>query len=248
MNAKMKVGALVAAILLAPGAAARAQAQPEGWQVTLAPYMMGAGMNGTTGIGKLESDVSLSASDVFSNLQFGMMGYFEVRKGRWGVGADIIWMALGSSTDKPLPANIDVDQGGFTFVAVGGLSRALDVRAGVVINTLRPSIVFKQPINKELSRTETWVDPVVGINLHTPDTGGRLGFAMIADVGGFGVGSDLLVNAQPTVAVRFTKGVGMAFGYRWIYVKYENPGDETTLRFLYDMTSSGPFAGFIFRF
>lgn len=248
MKAGIRLGAIASVMLLASAAVVRAQAPPEGWQVTVAPYLMAASMNGTTGIGQLESDVSLSASDIFSNLQFGAMGYFEAKKGGWGVGADVIWMALGSSTDKPLPANVDMDQGGFTFVAIRTLAPALDLRAGVVVNTLRGKIAFKQPINRELARNETWVDPLVGVNLHTPDRGGRLGFALMADVGGFGVGSDIMFNVEPVLVVRLTKGAGLAFGYRWIYMKYENAGDDDVRRFLYDMTSSGPLAGFIFRF
>ena len=248
MTLKMRVSAMVV-VLVGLGTDVRAQAAPDGWQVTLAPYMMGAAMSGTTGIGQAESDVDLSASDVFKNLQFGFMGYFEVKKGKWGAAADIIWMALGSSTEgRLIHANVDVDQGGFTFIAVRELSRAVDLRAGVVVNTLRPRIRFLAPIDREFSRTETWVDPVVGIKLHTPDTGRWWGFALMADVGGFGVGSDIMVNAQPTAVVRFAQGAGLVFGYRWIYVKYENAGNDSERRFLYDMTSSGPFLGLVLRF
>jgi hypothetical protein len=237
-----------AAVVLALASAAEAQAPQDGWQVTVAPYLMAAGMNGTTGIGRFESDVDLSASDIFSNLQFGFMGYFEAKKGKWGVGADIIWMALGSSTDDPLPANVDVNQGGFTFLALRELSPAVDLRMGAVVNTLEPKIKFKDPFDRELSRNETWVDPLVGVKIHTPDRGGRWGFVLMADIGGFGVGSDFMFNLQPTVVARLTPGAGLAFGYRWIYMNYENEGDDNQRRFLYDMTSSGPFVGFVFRF
>jgi len=244
----IRVAGIVSVVLFGLCTAVRAQSAPDAWKVTVAPYLMAAGMNGTTGIGRLESDVDLSASDVFSNLQFGFMGYFEVMKGKWGAGVDIIWMALGSSTPPPLPTKVDVNQGGFTFLAVRQLSSAVDFRAGAVVNTLQPKIVFQAPLDRELSRTETWVDPIVGVKLHTPDTGGRWGVALMADIGGFGVGSDIMFNIQPTVAVRFTRAAGLAFGYRWIYLKYEKEGDDTQRRFLYDMTSSGPFAGFVFRF
>jgi hypothetical protein len=228
-----------------------AQAQtpdPDEWKVTIAPYLMGAGMNGTTGIGPIESDVNLSASDIFKNLEFGFMGYFAVKKGKWGAGADIIWMALGSETGNLVPIKVEADQGGFTFIGIRQLAPAADLRFGAVVTTVRPAITFGAPIDRKLSRTETWADPMVGINLHTPDTGGRWGFALIADVGGFGVSSKIITNLEPTVVVRFTQPFGMAFGYRWIYVKYENEGDQSQPRFLYDVTSSGPFAGFVFRF
>lgn len=104
--------------VLGPAAAAVAQPAGDEWRVTVAPYLMAAGMSGTAGIGRLETDVEVSASDIFSNLQFGAQGYFEVMKGDWGFGADVIWMALGTSTDTPVSANVDVNQGGFTFLAL----------------------------------------------------------------------------------------------------------------------------------
>ncbi|HSC25643.1 MAG TPA: hypothetical protein VLD67_00125 [Vicinamibacterales bacterium] len=235
-------------VTLASPAGAQAQQAQDDWTVTIAPYLMGAGMNGTTGIGPVESDVDLSASDIFKNLKFGFMGYFEVKKGKWGAGADIIWMSLASETGDLVPIEVEADQGGFTLIGLRRLGAAADLRFGAVINTLRPAITIGAPINVRRSRTETWVDPVVGVKLHTPDTGGRFGFALMADVGGFGVGSDIMVNLQPAVAIRVARSVGLAFGYRWIYIDYENEGDDDQRRFLYDMMSSGPFVGLVFRF
>ena len=58
---------------------------------------MGAAMSGTTAVRGQEVDVDMSASDIFSNLQFGAMGLVVARKGDWGVGGDAIWMALGAN-------------------------------------------------------------------------------------------------------------------------------------------------------
>jgi len=239
--------AVAGLVLLGVTAEVRAQAAPDEWNVTVAPYLMAAGMNGTAGVGRLESDVDMSASDIFSNLQFGFMGYFEAMKGKWGVGADIIWMALGTSTEKPVSANVDVNQGGFTFLALRRLSPAVDLRAGFTINTIQPTIKFKT-LNRERSGDATWVDPMVGLKLHTPDTGGRWRFALIADVGGFGVGAKIDLNVMPTGLLRITDRAGLAFGYRWIYLNYEKDETDDTRRLLYDVTSSGPFVGFVFKF
>jgi hypothetical protein len=235
-------------VLLTQSSMAQAQSPaPDAWRVIMAPYLMGAGMSGTAGIGPINADVNMSASDVFSNLQFGFMGYFEAMKGNWGVGSDIIWMALGTSTDDPVPANVDVNQGAFTFLALRRLSPAMELRAGVLINTLQSSIELKAPINRERSRDETWVDPVVGFNLHTPREG-KWAFALVADIGGFGVGSDFMFDIMPTARVNLTNRAGLAFGYRWISLDYESDADDDTKRFAYDVVSSGPFAGFVFRF
>jgi hypothetical protein len=57
---------------LATPAAAQQPASDE-WQVLVAPYMMGAAMSGATTVRGFEVDVDVSASDIFSNLQFGAM-------------------------------------------------------------------------------------------------------------------------------------------------------------------------------
>jgi hypothetical protein len=78
--------ALATLVLLGVAVEGRAQSPPGAWRVTVAPYLMAAGMNGTAGIGRLQSDVDMSASDIFSNLQFGFMCYFEAMKGKWASG------------------------------------------------------------------------------------------------------------------------------------------------------------------
>ena len=71
-----------------------------------APYLMGAAMSGAATVRGFEVDVDLSASDIFSNLQFGAMGLVVARKGGWGVASDSIWMALGTTVRN---TNVDVN-------------------------------------------------------------------------------------------------------------------------------------------
>jgi hypothetical protein len=56
--------------------------------VLVEPYLMGAAMNSTTTIRGREVDIDASASDIFSNLQFGAMGLVVATKGNSGFGTD----------------------------------------------------------------------------------------------------------------------------------------------------------------
>ena len=107
----MKRGVLLwaAVALVAAGAwtPAAAQAPSDDWDVLVAPYFMGAAMSGTTAVRGREVDVEVSASDIFSNLQFGAMGLVVAKKGNWGFGADAIWMALGTTVRE---TNVDFNQ------------------------------------------------------------------------------------------------------------------------------------------
>ena len=77
-----------------------AQTQSDEWEYIFAPYLVIPGMKGTVGVKGVEAEVNASASDVFSNLQMGFNGYFGARKGNWGFGTDIVYAALGGSSDR----------------------------------------------------------------------------------------------------------------------------------------------------
>jgi hypothetical protein len=132
--------AIVAVIVTGSATAAAAQPSHDEWNVFVAPYLMGAAMSGATTVRGAEVDVDMSASDIFSNLQFGAMGLVVARKGDWGFGSDLIWMALGTTVRE---TNVDFNQGAFAFYGLRQLSRAADVTFGMRVNTLQGELTFK---------------------------------------------------------------------------------------------------------
>ena len=232
----------VLAVLLGT-AATPALAQPSGdeWQVVVAPYLMGAAMSGTTTLRGRDADVTVSASDIFSNLQFGAMGLIEAKKGNWGFGSDVIWMALGSTVRD---TNVDFNQGAFAFYGIRRLGAAADVTFGARVNTLQGELDFKT-IGLRVDQDETWVDPLVGLTLRTPPDR-FLQLRLYSEIGGFGVGSNFTWQAFPTVGLRLAPGFALEFGYRWLDIDYES-GDGSD-RFAYDMLTQGPVLGMAFKF
>lgn len=218
-------------------------AQPSGdeWQVVVAPYLMGAAMSGTTTLRGREADMTVSASDIFSNLQFGAMGLIEAKKGNWGFGSDVIWMALGSTVRD---TNVDFNQGAFAFYGIRRLGAAADVTFGARVNTLQGELDFKT-IGLRVDQDETWVDPLVGLTLRTPPDR-FLQLRLYSEIGGFGVGSNFTWQAFPTVGLRLAPGFALEFGYRWLDIDYES-GDGAD-RFTYDMLTQGPVLGMAFKF
>lgn len=232
----------VLAVLLGT-AATPVLAQPSGdeWQVVVAPYLMGAAMSGTTTLRGRDADVTVSASDIFSNLQFGAMGLIEAKKGNWGFGSDVIWMALGSTVRD---TNVDFNQGAFAFYGIRRLGAAADVTFGARVNTLQGELDFKT-IGLRVDQDETWVDPLVGLTLRTPPDR-FLQLRLYSEIGGFGVGSNFTWQAFPTVGLRLAPGFALEFGYRWLDIDYES-GDGSD-RFAYDMLTQGPVLGMAFKF
>jgi hypothetical protein len=243
--------ALVFLVLVTAATPASAQAPADGWRVTAAPYFMGASMNGTTAVAGQELTVDMSASDIFSNLQFGAMGLVVARKGNWGVGGDAIWMALGANGTAPGPAPItgsaDVSQGAFAFYGVRRLAPAADLFFGGRVNYLSTTLRIDSPLQvRSVDGSKTWFDPIVGLQVHTPDTGKRWHAQVYAEFGGFGVGSTFTWQIFPTVGVDLSKRASLEFGYRWLDIDYST-GEGTTL-FKYDVLTQGPVMGFAFRF
>ena len=89
---------LLAHLFLSPigfgqtGTQDRSQDQDQdGWQFTVAPYLIFPWMDGKLAVRGREIDVDVSAGEIFDNLQFGAMGYLEAQKGKRGVAMSFIW-------------------------------------------------------------------------------------------------------------------------------------------------------------
>ena len=233
--------AIVAVVVAGSTTPAVAQPASDEWKVLVAPYLMGAAMSGATTVRGVTVDVDASASDIFSNLQFGAMGIVVARKGAWGFGADAIWMALGTTVRD---TNVDFNQGAFAFYGLRQLGPAADVTFGVRVNTLQGELTFKGP-DVTRSQDKTWVDPIAGVTLRTP-ADRRAQVRLYTEVGGFGAGSDFTWQLFPTLSLRLTDKASLEFGYRWLDVDYAT--GEGSDEFRYDVLTQGPVLGFGFRF
>jgi hypothetical protein len=202
---------------------------------------MGAAMSGTTAVRGREVDVDVSASDIFSNLQFGAMGLVIARKGKWGLGGDAIWMALGTTVRN---TNVDFNQGAFSFYGLRRLGSAADLTFGMRVNTLQGQLK-SNTLGFDVSQDKTWVDPLVGLILRSPGQH-RVQLKAYTEIGGFGAGSDFTWQIFPTLGFKFNDRVSLEVGYRWLDMDYKT-GDGSE-RFGYDVLTQGPVGGLAFRF
>jgi len=218
---------------------------PDDWKFTLAPYLMLPWMNGTTAVRGQEVEVDVGPSQIFENLQFGAMGYFEARKGRWAVGVDAVYMALGTDVDRP-SANVDFNQGAYTFTGQYQLHEKVDFLFGARWNVLQGKLDFKEPPFTGIFKdTKQWVDPIVGLRLKQR-LGGRWHFTMEGDIGGFGAGSDFAWQLWPMVGVDVGKRASLGIGYRILSMDYDTgSGDQF---FKYDVTTQAIVLGVAFQF
>lgn len=257
--------ALFAGVLLCSAAPLRAQTtsdQVEPWHYELTPYFWAAGMKGDVQSGSLpKTSVDIGFSEIWDNLDFGAMGTFEARKGKWGMLFDAIYMKVSASATSSrtgpgpigatLTATADLKQEQ-TLLTAGATYRVSDgpTATDIVGGARYFKIDVSANINGSLfglSRTvarsgdKSWVDPFIGARVQHP-LNDRWTFVGYADVGGFGVGSKFSWQAIAGINYDFTKTVSGKFGYRYISVDYDKSG------FLYDMDTYGLYAGVGFRF
>lgn len=92
-----------------------------------------------------------------------------------------------------------------------------------------------------ISASEDWIDPFVGLQGRLNLTE-RFYLAARADIGGFGVGSDLTWNLFGAIGAHLGTHAALELGYRYLSIDYESD----TL--LFDAALDGPFIGFRWTF
>lgn len=259
------VPAVLATVACVAGPPALAQAEPatpDQWQFEFTPYLLGAGLNGTTGIGSVTAHVDMSFGDILENLDSGFMALFEARQGRWTFGAEGIYFKLkGEGADSwqgPLgntgTASLEATVTEQLYQLTAGY-RVLDARTKVDVlgagrytqldTKLNLAVTTGSPLlpdgSRSVSGTESWWDPVIGVRVLHPFAE-SWSFVGYADIGGFGVGSDLTYQLLAGVNWQFAKSVTAKAGYRYLYQDYAHNG------FVWDMTASGFYVGAGFRF
>jgi hypothetical protein len=217
----------------------------DAWTITAAPYLLIPWMDGTAAVRGRDHEVDVSPSQIFKNLQFGAMGYFEARKAKWGAGVDAVYMALGTDIDRP-SANVDFNQGAYTFTGLRQLNNKVDLVFGVRWNVLQGKLDFKGPLLLgTFEQTKQWVEPIVGLKVNQR-LRGPLSFTMEGDIGGFGAGSDFAWQLWPAVGIDVSKRATLKFGYRVLSEDYDTGSGNQY--FKYDVITQAMAFGMAFHF
>lgn len=226
-------------------------AESTGWQQTVAIYAMGAAIEGTAQIGNLAVPVDVSISDLFENLEFGAMAVYRIENDEWSGTVDASFMGLGgggATQGGRASANMDVDQ--LLVMATVGrkVVPQLELRASLMYVALSTDLdVRLLQTRRTASRDADWIDPAIGLRFETPfGDGDQWQFALTYDVGGFGVGSDLMYATTATVHRDVTPTFGWFAGYRFVAFDYED-GKGSDYQH-YDLSEQGPGLGVTISF
>ena len=251
--------ALIACTCATPLAAAEDVGTRGPWQFEVTPYLWATGLDGTLAINNRPQQgltVQQDFSDLFKILDLAASGSFEARNGRWGVLFDAVYFKVSDTAAVTGPlgfvtlaADGTVTQQIYTLLAsyrvsdgpsqvdlFGGL-RYASVQGDVEIQATLPQLALA---GRSVGQKEHWVDPVIGARILHP-VGDQWTLVGYADVGGFGVGSDLSWQVIAGANYAFSPGIVGKFGYRVVAFDYSEQN------FAYDMRFAGPYLGLGFR-
>jgi hypothetical protein len=222
------------------------------WWLTIAPYGWVTATDGDMGVAGVVAPVDISMKDTLDDLELAFMLAIEGGFDRWAFGFDGIYAASSSGAGLPAAAapftraSVDFDQffgrvhAGYQVISEEDAK--LTVFAGARYSHLSTDIALSglaPTLNAD--RGKSWIDPVIGMHGFR-EINDRWFLQAGGDIGGFGVNSDLIWQANAVLGYRFNDSVSALAGYRSLGVDYSSGG------FLVDTVAHGPVIGLSFRF
>ncbi len=220
--------------------------EADSWQIQFQPYVWALGNEvriATTDYDRSDSTGFIDA--LLNQYQYGFLWTTTARKGRWGVYMDGHIVRLkDEAKELGLPYTSDIWQAMFEGSIMyhhGDDSTFAEVFAGgryfLMNSDVDVTLVGSFNDNFE------WVEPLVGGRL-SHQLGKKEGWRaeVAADIGGFGVGSDLTWQASGALHYAISERHTLSMGYRHIDIEYRDQD------YRYESEMSGPFIGLGLKF
>ncbi len=229
-----------------------------GWEFQATAYLWATALNGSVRVRNLPSaDVNVDFSDILENLDGAFMGSFLAKHGNWMVLGDLVYADLSDSTRLSVARSptLKYSQTLLIASAIGGYRLPianqdidLSVTAGLRYQRLTAKTSLTSgtfPVSVQSDTTRDWTDPIVGLSLQY-EFNDRWFVNGIADVGGFGVGSQFTSQGFLAAGYNWSSHISTAIGYRALYTDYQSGSGSNT--FDYETTIHGPFMSLGVRF
>jgi hypothetical protein len=215
------------------------------WRVSASMYGWLTRLDGDMTLNGTVIPVDVPFDKIFDNLKFTFMGLAEVGKGRWSFMADLFYAKLEPSVSTPLidfESQIEQFIGNFAvfYRITENPGSFVDAYTGIRVNWMETdaTIINKGPggLTVNESADKTWVDPIVGFRAHR-DLNEKFYVRGLADIGGFGISSDITWQAMITLGYRLSDQTSIGLGYRGLGTDYTSGGTS------YDVISHGLLLG-----
>ena len=251
MKSKTQLTLITVVIVAFAAPQAAAQSSAGEWQFAITPYLWAGGMDGTMAVAVFEEDIDVPFSDIISNLDFALMGHFDMRNDRWVLSSDLVYVDLGHSEDfvegmfeGTVNANLDLT----LIELVGGyrISPVFTLLAGARWVDMGAGLRYEGTLVDDGADVgKKWIDPLIGVHAFVP-LSEKWWLGLRGDIGGFGVGTELTWQAYADIGFRVSHLVSIVAGYHALDMDYE---DGSGLDYInLDLLISGPQLGVAFTF
>jgi hypothetical protein len=219
----------------ASGSAPVSSAVPDdGWHFTASPYLWLPWLHGDVGALGRTVRVSVTPADLLSHFRFGLMGNFEARRKRLVLPIDMIYARLGDNKATPFP-NLEARSASLTanmfilspkvgYRVIDTQMFKVDALAGFRYWYFGESVHFS-PSSLNFSRSQNWVDPVVGGRIQVA-LSPKVIVNIVGDVGGWGTGSQLEYQIGGFLGYRIKPKLTVQAGYRYLTFDYRRTGTD----------------------
>ncbi len=172
------------------------------------------------------------------------MVYYRGEFDNWALNGDYIYLNLGPTIDTP-STSLDLKQSIWEVSGGYEIQPGLELLAGLRYVDLRTVLTLNfLPGSPTTRASEDWLDPIVGLDYRTA-LSDKWVFYGRADVGGFGVGSELTWQLGAYFGYNPAPNWNLFGGYRHLAFDYES---DDANQFFYDLSVSGPLLGVSFKF
>lgn len=216
----------------------------ESYEFELTPYLWVASISGTTAVDGNESPPIDSGYNFFAldNLDGVASATFTARKNQWRFLFDFLYVAYEDTLQEGTQFQATPRLEGLIIEYAGSYAPKsidnLEIIAGIRQQNIDVSLEI---LNQKPDGNVNWFDPFVGVIYALP-LKGNFSMALRGDVGGFGIESDIAVNAEAMFRYQFGNTLSAKLGYRYLKVKFDDSN------FVYDIGLDGFLLGLGIRF
>ena len=232
--------------LIAFGSAgARNEAHAQGVQFSAQAAWWLTGVNGDVRLAQIpyKVDVGIGSGDV----KYGVDVRGELDWGDWAAAVDLSFLGVETPVSFVHPSigsvagdlNYDLFMGELIALrSVAGQPEGLEVIFGFRFSSLDTDVAYMGTDESGGALEELkWFDPIFGVRASSPEDRDLFG-TFRADIGGFGIGSNLTFNAVAKGGYRVSRVLSLEAAVKFMSVDYE--GDEVGFdAFLYDVNHFG---------
>ena len=223
-----------------------AEESTDKFQFELTPYLWAASIKGSTSVDggdspPIDSDYSFFALD---NLDGVASATFTGQKNQWGFLFDFLYVSFEDTFKDETLLEVTAGLEGvileFAGTYVPKSIGNVEFIAGLRQQDITVSLEFES-FGGEKEGALTWVDPFFGA-IYSYPFNEKFHIALRGDIGGFGIESDMAVNAEVLFRYQMSEAASIKFGYRYLKVKFDDKD------FLYDISLDGLHFGMGFSF